>query len=714
MQIIKKNGLHVDFDGDKIKSAIRKSADRVMVKLTDEQERQVVCIVGCECAKYQLLMQDDTPVAEVHKMVEKALRQVAPEVAEAYANYRNYKTTFVAMMDEVYKKTQSIMYLGDKENSNADSSLVSTKQSLIRGEVSKELYKTFFLTDEERQAIEDGFIYIHDMRDRLFSMNCCLADISNIMSGGFEMGNIWYNEPKSLDTAFDVLGDIVMSMASQEYGGYTIPQVDDILEPYCHKSYGKYVAEYTEIVCEVDGGFDSNKAHEYAIKKVKRDLEQGFQGLEIKLNSVASSRGDYPFTTITFGTNTSEFGLMISEAVLKVRENGQGKDGFKKVLPFPKLVFLYTEELHGEGKPYEWLFDCAVRCSSKAMYPDYLSLDSGATGEIYQKYGKVISPMGCRAYLSNWFERGGAYPEDENDTPVYIGRFNIGAITLNLCMIYQEARVTGQSFYTLLDYYLEMIRGLHIRTYSYLANLKASTNSLGFTQGGFYKGNLDYNDKIGLDMLKPMTASFGFTALNELTLLHEGCTLRETNEFAKEVMEHINERVQQYKEEDGWLYAVYATPAESLVGLQVQQFKKRFGAIEGIFDKDYVSNGFHLHVSEDVSPFEKQDKEEELFHMCNGGHITYTRYYTQYNYDAMKATIRRGMAKGFYQGVNLSLATCNSCGYDGIDFKVCPKCGSEDLVTIDRMNGYLSYTKVNGESRLNDAKMAEIDDRKSM
>ena len=154
--------------------------------------------------------------------------------------------------------------------------------------------------------------------------------------------------------------------------------------------------------------------------------------------------------------------------------------------------------------------------------------------------------------------------------------------------------------------------------------------------------------------------------------------------------------------------------SESLVGLQVKQFKKRFGAIEGIFDKDYVSNGFHLHVSEDVSPFEKQDKEEELFHMCNGGHITYTRYYNQYNHDAMKATIRRGMAKGFYQGVNLSLATCNSCGYDGIDFKVCPKCGSEDLVTIDRMNGYLSYTKVNGESRLNDAKMAEIDDRKSM
>ena len=369
MKIVKKNGTAVEFEGQKIIDAIRKSADRVMVKLTDEQERQVVCIVGCECAKYQLLMQDDTPVAEVHKMVEKALRQVAPEVAESYANYRNYKINFINMMDGVYKKTQSILYLGDKENSNADSSLVSTKQSLIRGEVSKELYKMFFLTDDEKQAIEDGFIYIHDMRDRLFSMNCCLADISNIMSGGFEMGNIWYNEPKSLDTAFDVLGDIVMSMASQQYGGYTIPQVDYILEPYCEKSYAQYIKDYKAMVEDAEGVYRISKAHDYAIKKVKRDLEQGFQGLEIKLNSVASSRGDYPFTTITFGTNTSEFGLMISEAVLKVRENGQGKDGFKKVLPFPKLVFLYTEELHGPGKPYEWIFDCAVRCSSKAMYP---------------------------------------------------------------------------------------------------------------------------------------------------------------------------------------------------------------------------------------------------------------------------------------------------------------------------------------------------------
>lgn len=365
MHIIKKNGSLAEFNENKIVEAISKSADRAMVKLTPEQEKSVVESVLANCHLYRATNNGDYPhVSEVHKMVEQALADVDKSVAEAYRSYRNYKINFVAMMDKVYARAQSILYLGDKENSNADSSLVSTKQSLIRGEVSKEMYETFFLTDEENEARRVGFIYIHDERDRLFSLNCCLADITNVMKNGFEMGNIWYNEPKSLDTAFDVLGDIVMSMASQQYGGYTIPEVDSILEPYCQKSYDNYYAEYVEIA-----GENEIKATSYALNKVQRDLEQGFQGLEIKLNSVASSRGDYPFTTITFGTNTTLFGCMITEAVLKVRKEGQGKEGKKKVLPFPKLVFLYADELHGAGKDFEFLFDSAIACSAKAMYP---------------------------------------------------------------------------------------------------------------------------------------------------------------------------------------------------------------------------------------------------------------------------------------------------------------------------------------------------------
>lgn len=341
--------------------------------------------------------------------------------------------------------------------------------------------------------------------------------------------------------------------------GYTVAEIDRVLAPYCEKSYKKYREEYIEMLLENGIEIVSEKrVHEYAMKKVRRELEQGIQGLEIKLNTVASSRGDYIFTTFSFGVGESEFERMVSETILKVRREGQGKEGFKRQMLFPKLVFLYNEAVHGEGKKMEYLFDEAVLCSSKSMYPDFLSLSGdGYVPEMYQKYGRIVSPMGCRAFLSPYYERGGMTPMDKDDKPVFVGRFNCGAITLNLCMIYQESKVTGEDFYELLDYYLEMIRGIHIRTYQHIANLKASTNPLGFTQGGFLNGNLNYDDKIGLDMLKPMTASFGYTALNELCLLHNGKSLREDNSFAMEVLTYVDKKIKEFKAEDGWLYALY-------------------------------------------------------------------------------------------------------------------------------------------------------------
>lgn len=293
LKVLKKDLTLEDFDRTKIILAIRKSANRVMVELTEKEENMVVEEVFDSICRTSII--DGVPVGTIHNYVETALQNVNPTVAESYRSYRNYKTDFVGMLDEVYNKAQSVLYIGDKENSNADSSLVSTKRSLITGHLSKELYQKFFLNTAEREAIKKGFIYIHDMRDRLYCLNCCLADVSNIMRGGFEMGNIWYNEPKSLDVACDVLGDIILSMASQQYGGYTVPRIDTVLAYYCEKSYARYVEEYANIVAwELGKEVENSNAHFYAIKKVRRELEQGIQGLEIKLNTVASSRGDYP------------------------------------------------------------------------------------------------------------------------------------------------------------------------------------------------------------------------------------------------------------------------------------------------------------------------------------------------------------------------------------------------------------------------------------
>ncbi|SCZ78290.1 anaerobic ribonucleoside-triphosphate reductase [Pseudobutyrivibrio xylanivorans] len=703
--VVKKDGALEPFDVQKVVEAVGKSATRVLVKFTPEQEKFICQFVE---ERVEELGLEKIEIAQMHNIVEGALERVNPMVAKSYRDYRNYKQDFVQMLDDVYKKSQNIMYIGDKENSNTDSALVSTKRSLIFNELNRELYKKFFLTTEEVQAIRDGYIYIHDMNARRDTMNCCLFDVKTVLEGGFEMGNIFYNEPKSLDVAFDVIGDIVLSAASQQYGGFTIPQADQILEKYAQISYDKYLKKY------VDLGIDQAKAEEVAMAEVQRDMEQGFQGWEYKFNTVASSRGDYPFITVTIGLGTSVFAKMASKACLKVRSIGQGKPGFKKPVLFPKVVFLYDENLHGPGGELEDVFEAGIDCSRKTMYPDWLSLTGeGYIASMYKKYGKVISPMGCRAFLSPWYERGGMKPADDDDQPVFIGRFNIGAVSLHLPMILAKSRQESKDFYEVLDYYLEMIRKLHIRTYAYLGEMRASTNPLAYCEGGFYGGHLGFHDKIK-PLLKAATASFGITAFNELQELYNGKSLVEDGEFALEVLKHINEKVNQFKEEDGNLYAIYGTPAENLCGLQVKQFRNKYGIVENVSDRDYVSNSFHCHVTENITPIEKQDKEGRFWELSNGGKIQYVRYPINYNREAVKTLVRRAMQKGFYEGVNLSLSYCDDCGHEELEMDVCPVCGSKNLTKIDRMNGYLSYSRVKGDTRLNEAKMAEIADRKSM
>lgn len=713
MKIIKKDKTVEFYNPQKIINAVTKSAQRVMVELT-EQDHKIICNgVMAEIKKRNL---EEVSVAMMHNIVEHILEQFNPIVAKSYRDYRNYKQEFVHITDDVFVKSQSIRFLGDKENSNTDSSLVATKRCLIFNELNKKLYRQFFMTKDELQACKEGYIYIHDQSARLDTINCCLFDIGSVMSGGFEMGSLWYNEPKTLDTAFNVLGDIILSVASQQYGGFTIPEIDRILAPYARKSYWKYIEEYKNILYELPESihFDEELIDDYATIKVQRDFEQGFQGIEYKLNTVGSSRGDYPFITMTFGLGTERFEKMASITFMNVHSKGQGKEGNKKSVLFPKLVFLYDEAIHGEGCINEDVFNAGIRCSAKTMYPDWLSLSGeGYVPEMYQKYGRVVSPMGCRAFLSPWYEKGGMSPADKHDFPVFVGRFNVGAVSLHLPMILAKARKENKDFYEVLDFYLEMIRGVHKRTYEYLGELRASVNPVAFCEGGFYGGHLKPNEKIK-PLLKPMTASFGITALNELQQLYNQKSIAEDGQFALEVLEYINKKVAQFKSEDGWLYAIYGTPAESLCGLQVEQFRKQFGIIENVSDRDYVSNSFHCHVTEDLTPIEKQDLEQRYWNLCNGGKIQYVRYPIPYNYEAIKTLIRRAMAMGFYEGVNLSLAYCDECGHEELEMDACPICGSTDLTKIDRMNGYLSYSRIHGDTRLNDAKMAEIAERKSM
>lgn len=413
MNVIKKDGTLESYNEQKIINACNKAARRAMVSLTKEDYQDICNSVWCKLVENDL---EDTDIYDMHNIVESVLEELKPQVAKMYKEYRNYKKDFVHMMDSVYEKSQSIRYIGDKSNANTDSALVATKRSLIYNELSKELYQKFFMTLAERQAVNDGYVYIHDMSARLDTWNCCLSRVGEIMKNGFEMGNIWYNEPNSLDTAFDVMGDIILSTAAQEYGGYTVPEVDKILAPYAEKSFRKYKEEYLIIASEltndkyttddyahIDWEYISDDlANVYATEKVRRDFEQGWQGIEYKLNTVGSSRGDYPFVTMTIGLATDRFGKMAAITLLNVHREGQGKKGFKKPVLFPKIVFLYDKELHGDGSDgyvNADVFNAGIECSSKTMYPDWLSLTGkGYVSEMYKKYKKVVSPMGkCKS-----------------------------------------------------------------------------------------------------------------------------------------------------------------------------------------------------------------------------------------------------------------------------------------------------------------------------
>lgn len=409
----KKDGTLEPYNEQKIIDACNKAARRAMYELSD---KDYITIVDDVLTRIEEIYDDDSDIEiyDMHNIVESVLEEDFPTVAKMYKEYRNYKKDFVYMMDKVYERSQSIRYIGDKSNANTDSALVATKRSLIYNELSGELYKKFFLTHDEKQAAKDGYIYIHDRSARLDTFNCDLFRVGEVMKGGFEMGNIWYNEPNYLDTAFDVMGDIILSTAAQQYGGFTVPEVDKILEPYAEKSYEKYLVEFNDLSDDIfdnvamGGSHEwdmtelSKRADKYATNKVQRDFEQGWQGIEMKLNSVGSSRGDYPFVTMTLGLATSKFGKMAAISLLKVHSEGQGKKGFKRPVLFPKIVFLYDKNLHGDGSdkyPSADVFNAGLDCSSKTMYPDWLSLTGdGYVAEMYKKYGKVVSPMGkCKS-----------------------------------------------------------------------------------------------------------------------------------------------------------------------------------------------------------------------------------------------------------------------------------------------------------------------------
>ncbi|MGL5803150.1 MAG: anaerobic ribonucleoside-triphosphate reductase [Cetobacterium sp.] len=680
LKVVKKDGTLEVFDFEKIVVAVAKSAARVGIDLTDEK----IFELHKEVAKFILPETKTFTVDRIHSIVEMATHRVDPQIGASYSGFRNWKKEMADMMETIVADVNSSMNKRDRSNSNLNSLLFSAMRTNVSKILLKEMYMKYFLTEEERQAVKDGFIYVHDMDNRLIGThNCCVVKLENIMDGGFWINGYFCKEPKHITNAVGVVGDIIVTAASAQYGGYTACEIDTTLAKYCAKTAHSWYMELKKL------GIADSVAKKTAIDLTKKELKDALQGLEFQLNTRESSRGDYPFVTITFGKDTDLWAKEVAKTILEIRREGHG-DKVKQKVVFPKLVMIIREDDANDD-----VFDDAIATSMVALYPDYID-------------DKVASPMGCRSFLSDY-----ELPNGEN---LLHSRGNIGVTTLNPPLIFQNAKVNGLNYESEIIKYVDMCISIQDRTYDYIGKQKAGSNPLMFCEGGFYGGNLNPDDEIGPIVKEFFTASIGITALHELTVLVSGFSLLELKEVANHFIDTVQNRIDFHKERTGYGYSIYGTPAESLCGTQVQQFRKMFGIIPGVSDRDYFSNSFHCHVSEEIHAFEKQDNEVDLFHKHSGGHIQYIRIDNPDNLEAVKMLVKRGVKElGLYQGTNLNACTCNACGHTGNDFDgKCPVCNAIDYNEFNRICGYLGFSRKNGDWTLNQAKLSEVADRKSM
>ena len=673
--VIKKNGSEEQFDINKVVEACRMAASNCSKKLSLSDENGVASIVT---SKVLGLKKKSISTEKIHGWAIQALKIIDQEVADCYKSYHQFRKNTMREVAKIKEKSDHLKYAGDRENANYNSSLFSTQNAIFRGWNSTLISKNFFLTKKERQAIKDGFIYIHDLRDIMVgNHNCCVFDMETVLDGGFKILNVRTEEPKRVMSACGAMYDILNTASAQQYGGFSVPEIDKIVAKYAIKEF-----QHTG---DKDG--------------VLENIKQGLQSLQHHINSNVSARGDTPFITFSFGCIDgedelfNEFQLAACLELLRYRQ--------KVEMTFPKLVCLYSTPIM---EKYPILLDECIETNRTTLYPDYVSLDEGYSGELYKKYKLCHTPMGCRSFPTPL----GGYENPQKT----VGLFNVGVVSLNLPLIYMECSKKKLNFIEEVKKYTQMCIDFLDRRYEQIASMKCSSNPLGFCEGGFVGGNKNPDDLVG-DIVNNMGASIGITALNEFSVLRNGCELylcdeedyRNIVEVVKAIKELVNKNCSNERH-----YSLYGTPAESLCGTQCAQFKKRFGIVEGVSDKPYFNNSFHMPVTADISPIEKMNLEYELFHIINGGHIQYVRVDEPENKQAIKKLVKYGMKKGFYQGININCISCEDCGEHFRKHPtVCPKCGSKNILEVGRVCGYKGFM-----NRMNDAKLAEIAERKCM
>lgn len=686
MKVIKRDGRHVDFDEQKINEALIKAEKKIHGSLSPLTYEKIQMIADLVVQEIKSRFAENVKIYEIQNIVEHILLEKNEyELAEEYINYRTKRdfarskaTDINFSIEKLINKDQTVV----NENANKDSNVFNTQRDLTAGIVGKSIGLKM-LPPHIANAHQKGDIHYHDLDYHPYTpmTNCCLIDFKGMLNNGFKIGNAEVESPKSIQTATAQISQIIANVASSQYGGCSADRTDELLAPFAELNYKKHLKDAEEWIDSPE------RQKEYAKAKTKKDIFDAMQSLEYEINTLFTSNGQTPFTSLGFGLGENWFEREIQKAILQIRINGLGSE--KRTAIFPKLIFTLKKgvNLNPEDPNYD-IKQLALECATKRMYPDILNYD-----KIVELTGSFKVPMGCRSFLQGW--------KDENGQEVNVGRMNLGVVTLNLPRIAIESKGDQNKFWQLLSDRLEIMKDALLYRVERCKEAIPANAPILYMYGAFGK-RLSRTDSVNeLFKNRRATVSLGYIGLYEVASAFFGGeweTNPEAKAFTLDIVKELKANADAWGDEYGYHFSVYSTPSESLTDRFCRLDTEKFGIIENITDKEYYTNSFHYDVRKNPTPFEKLEFEKDYPKYCSGGFIHYCEYpILQQNPKALEAVWDFAYDKIGYLGTNTPIDHCYQCGFEG-DFKPtergfeCPECGNHDPKTCDvvkRTCGYL-------------------------
>ena len=686
IKVVKRDGRLVTFDDQKIYDALIKAEQKIhdqVTPLTHQKVQSIVADVNREIAER---FTNNVKIYEIQNIVEHTLLSNNEyALAEEYIHYRTQRdferskaTDINVSIGKLINKDQTVV----NENANKDSDVFNTQRDLTAGIVGKSIGLKM-LPSHVANAHQKGDIHYHDLDYHPYTpmTNCCLIDFKGMLNNGFKIGNADVESPKSIQTATAQISQIIANVASSQYGGCSADRIDELLAPFAERNYEKHLADAQEWI----EGEERQKA--FARKKTKKDIFDAMQSLEYEINTLFTSNGQTPFTSLGFGLGTNWFEREIQRAILQIRINGLGIE--KRTAIFPKLIFTIKRGVNAQPTdPNYDIKQLALECATKRMYPDVLNYD-----KIVELTGSFKVPMGCRSFLQGW--------KDEQGEEVNVGRMNLGVVTLNLPRIALEAQGSQEKFWQILNERLAIVKDALVYRVERVKEAKPANAPILYMYGAFGKRLATQDAVDELFKNKRATVSLGYIGLYEVASAFYGGAWEDNQEaknFTLDILKELKKNADNWGNEYGYHFSVYSTPSESLTDRFCRLDTEKFGIVENITDKEYYTNSFHYDVRKNPTPFEKLDFEKDYPKYCSGGFIHYCEYpMLQQNPKALEAVWDYAFDKVGYLGTNTPIDHCYACGFEG-DFHPtergfeCPECGNHDPKTCDvvkRTCGYL-------------------------